>query len=85
MVITSVHLNKLTTFPALAPNDNKGLQELEDLLLELQCVKDDGGLAGLKILDEPAFLKPVLVKLAEELQGRWQRHAYRFKSQHGVD
>ena len=51
----------------------------------MQCAKEDGGLAGLKILDEPAFLKPVLVKLPEELQGRWQRHAYRFKSQHGVD
>ena len=65
--------------------DYKGLQELGDLLLELQCAKEDGGLAGLKILDEPAFLKPVLAKLPEELQGRWQRHAYRFKSQHGVD
>jgi len=42
-------------------------------------------IAGLKILDEPAFLKPVLVKLPKELQGRWQRQAYRFKSQHGVD
>ena len=51
----------------------------------MQCAKEDGGLAGLKILDEPAFLKPVLAKLLEELQGRWQRHAYRFKSQHGVD
>ena len=77
-VITNVHLNKLTTFPALAPKDDKGLQELGDLLLELQCAKD-GGLAGLKILDEPAFPKPLLVKLPEELQGRWQRHAYRFK------
>ena len=66
-VITNVHLNKLTTFPALTPKDNKGLQELGDLLLELQCAKEDGGLAGLKILDEPAFLKQVLVKLPEEL------------------
>ena len=80
-----MHLNKLTTFPALAPKDNKSLQELRDLLIEVQCAKEDGGLAGLKILDEPAFLKPVLVKLPEELQGRWQRHVYRFKSQHGVD
>ena len=82
---TNVHLNKLTTFPALAPKDNKGLQELGDLMLELQYAKEDGGLAGLKILDESAFLKPVLIKLPEELQGRWQRHAYRFKSPHGVD
>ena len=72
-------------FRGLALKDNKGLQELGDLLLELQCAKEDGGLAGLKLLDEPAFLKPVLVKLPEELQGRWQRHAYCFKSHHGVN
>ena len=72
-VITNVRLNKLTSFPALTPKDNKGLQELVDLLLELQCAKKDGSLAGLSILDEPALLKPVLVKLPEELQGRWQR------------
>ena len=35
-IITNVYLNNLTTFPALAPKNNKGLQELEDLLLELQ-------------------------------------------------
>lgn len=56
-----------------------------DLLLESQCAKEDGGLTGLKILHEPAFLKPLLVKLREDFQGRWQRHAYRFKSHHGVD
>ena len=84
-VITNVHLNKLTMFPGLAAKDNKGLQEFGDLLLELQCAKEDGGLTVLKILDEPAYLKPLLIKLPEELQGRWQRHAYHFKSQHGVD
>ena len=84
-VITNVQLNKLTMFPALASKDNKGLQELGDLLLELQCAKEDGGVAGLKILDESAFLKPVLVKLPQDLQGRWQRHAYRYKTQHHVD
>ena len=36
-VITNVHLNKLTMFPVLASKDNKGLQELGDLLLELRC------------------------------------------------
>ena len=80
-----MHLKNLTMFPALALKDNKGLQELGNLLLELQYTKEDGGLAGLKILDEPAFLKPVLIKLPGELQGRWQRHAYHFKSHHGVD
>ena len=84
-IVTQVHLNKLVMFPTLSPKDNKGLQELGDLLLELQCAKQDGGLTGLKILDEPAFLKPLLVKLSADLQSRWQRHAYRYKSQHSVD
>lgn len=44
------------------------LQELGDLLLELQCAKQDGGLTGLKILDEPAFLKPLRVKIPSDLQ-----------------
>ena len=38
-VITNVHLNKLTTFPALAPKDNKGLQELGDLLFRVAVRK----------------------------------------------
>lgn len=39
-VITNLHLNKLTMFPALAAKDNKGLEEWRDLLLELQCAKE---------------------------------------------
>ena len=84
-VVTQVHPDKLTAFPSLNVKDNRGLQELGDLLLELKCAKEDGGLTGLKILDEPAFLKPVLVKLPEDLQGRWQRHASRYKRQHEVE
>ena len=69
-VVTQVHLNKLIMFPTLTPKDNKGLQELGDLLLELQCAKQDGGLTGLKILDEPAFLKPLRAKIPSDLQSR---------------
>ena len=60
-VVTQMHLNKLTMFPKIEPKDNKGLQELGDLLLELECAKNYGGLSGLKVLDEPAFLKPLLI------------------------
>lgn len=35
------------------------------MLLELECAKNDGGLKGLKILDEPAYLKPVVTKLPD--------------------
>jgi len=69
-------------FPALTRKDKKGLQELGDLFLELQSAKQDRGLAGLKILDEPAFLKPLLIKLPGDLQSRWQ---VRYKSEHGID
>ena len=74
-VVTQVHLAKLNSFPKIGFRDNKRLQEFGDLLLELQCAKNDGGLKGLKILDEPAYLRPVAAKLPEDLQGRWQRHA----------
>ncbi|KAL9975490.1 hypothetical protein ACROYT_G012652 [Oculina patagonica] len=84
-VVTQMHLYKLTMFPKINSRDNKGLQELGDLLLELECAKNDGGLSGLKVLDEPAFVKPLLVKLPDDLQGRWQRHAYRYKVQKAAD
>lgn len=60
-------------FPSLSVKDNKCLLELGDVLLELQCA------------NEPAFLKLLIIKLPEDVQGRWRRHAYRYKSQHGVD
>ena len=84
-VVTQVHLKKLKTFPKIGNRENKRLQEFGDLLLELQCAKNDGALRGLKILDEPAYLRPVVTKLPDDLQGRWQRHAFKCKSQCNVD
>ena len=84
-VVTQVHLTKLKSFPKIGFRDNKRLQEFGDLLLELQCAKNDGGLKGLKTLDEPAYLRPVAAKLPEDLRGRWQRHAFKHKTQYHVD
>ena len=84
-VVTQVHLDKLKSFPRIATRDNKRLQEFGDLLLELQCAKSDGGLTGLKILDEPTYLRPLVSKLADDLQGRWQRHAYKYKMRRDVN
>ena len=42
-VVTQVHLAKLNSFPKIGFRDNKRLQEFGDLLLELQCAKNDGG------------------------------------------
>ena len=53
VVLTKTHLDKLVNFPKIGFHDNKKLQEFGDLLLELQCAKEDGRLQGLRILDEP--------------------------------
>ncbi|KAK3703199.1 hypothetical protein QZH41_004966 [Actinostola sp. cb2023] len=84
-VITNVHLNKLNVFPKIGGKDNKKLQELGDLLLELECAKNGGGFKGLGILDEPTYLRPIVEKLPDDLQRRWQRHAYRYKVNNTVD
>ena len=65
--------------------NNKQLQEFGDLLLELQCAKNDGGIKGLQILDAPAYLRPIVAKLPADLQGRWQKHAFKYKTQQVVD
>ncbi len=85
VVLTKAHLDKLTNFPKIGFKDNKKLQDFGDLLLELQCAKEDGHLQGLRILDEPIYLRPVLTKLPGDIQSRWQRHAFRYKRDHKVD
>ena len=54
-------------------------------MLELECAKNDGSLPGLRILDEAMYLKPIITKLPGDIQGRWQRHAFRYKTDHGVE
>ena len=85
IVLTKAHLDKLTNFPKIGLKDNKKLQEFGDVVLELQCAKDNGRQQGLKILDEPIFMKPVLVKLPGDVQNRWQKHAFSYKEKYGVD
>ena len=68
--VTQVRLAKLNLFPKIGFRDNKRLHEFDDLLLELQCVENDGRLRGLKILEETAYLRPVAAKFPEDLQGR---------------
>jgi ribosomal protein L40E len=84
-VLVKTHLAKLTSFPKINYKDNRKLQEFADLLMELDCAKRDGALAGLRVLDEPIYLKPVISKLPGDIQGRWQRHAFRHMNDHKVD
>jgi hypothetical protein len=85
VVLTKAYVDKLTNFSKIGFKDNKKLQEFGDLLLELQCAKEDGRLQGLRILDEPIYLKPALTKLPGDIQTRWQRHVFSYKRNHDVD
>ena len=66
--MTKAHLDKLAEFPKIGYRDAKKLQELGDILLELGCAKSDGRLQGLRVLDEPMYLKPVIAKLPGDIQ-----------------
>ena len=65
--------------------NNKQPQEFGDFVLELQFAKNDGRLKGLQILDLPAYLRPIVAKVPADLQGRWQKHAFKYKTQQVVD
>jgi hypothetical protein len=79
MVLTKAHLDKLTNFPKIGYRDNRKLQEFRELLLWLQCTRDDGQLAGLRIVDESIFMRPVLLKIPTDIQNRCQRYAFGYK------
>ena len=85
VVLTKAYLDKIGSFPKVGYRENKKLQEFGDLLLSLQCAKDDSQLKGLKILDEPIFLRPIIAKLPNDIQNRWQRHAFRYKTDKRTD
>lgn len=83
-VLVKAHLDRLSSFTKINYGDNKKIQELADLLLELDCAKKDGVLSGLRVLDEPIYLKPIVTKLPRDVQGRWQKHAFRYMKTHDV-
>ena len=78
-MVTQVHLHKINSFPKIGKQNNEQLQEFTDLLLELQCAKNGGRIKGLQILNEPAYLRPIVAKLPADLRGRWQKHAFKYK------
>lgn len=66
-------------FPRSNPRTIKAYTGTWRFAASLECAKNDAGLSGLKVL------KPLLVKLPDDLQGRWQRQAYRYKVQKAAD
>ena len=70
-VIEDALLKKIEHFPKLTNKDNIKLRELSDILLELECAKEDGALPGLSYLDTAQGVRQIVEKLPYNLQERW--------------
>lgn len=77
-------LKKIEDFPKLTNRDNAKLRELGDILLELECAKEEGYLPGLACLDTARGVNPIVEKLPNSLQERWISVGSNFKEEHGV-
>ncbi|KAL3973607.1 sorting nexin-4 [Sarotherodon galilaeus] len=77
-------LKKVEDFPKLTNKDNVKLQELSDILLELQCAKQDGALPGLAYLDTARGVRQIVDKLPFNLQERWTTVGTEYKETHSV-
>ncbi|XP_028996228.1 uncharacterized protein LOC114849211 isoform X1 [Betta splendens] len=83
-VIEDALLRKLEEFPRLTFKDNVKLRELSDVLLELECAKQDGALPGLTFLDTARGVRPIVEKLPFNLQERWTAVGTQYKETHHV-
>ena len=84
-MLVKAHLDRLSNIPIINNGNNKNIQELADLLLELDCVKKDGVLSGFRVLDEPMYLKPNVAKLPRDMESIWQKHAFRYMRTNDVN
>lgn len=64
--------------------NNVKLQELSDILMELQCAKQDGALPGLAYLDIARGVKQIVEKLPFNLQEKWTSVGSQYKEAHNV-
>lgn len=74
---------RLDDFPRMSAKDHKKLQELGDLLMELQCAKEDGYLPGLSYLDTARGINPIVERLPYGLQEKWVSTGSRWKEDNG--
>ncbi|KAK0131205.1 hypothetical protein N1851_034110 [Merluccius polli] len=77
-------LKKIEVFPKLTNKDNAKLRELGDILLELECAKEEGYLQGLAFLDTAHGVNPIVEKLPYSLQERLITMGSKFKEDHGI-
>ncbi|XP_062422700.1 uncharacterized protein LOC119214058 [Pungitius pungitius] len=83
-VIERALFTKIENFPKIHNRDNKKLQELADLLVELDVAKGDGYLPGLAYLDTTRGVQPIVEKLPVHLQDRWLSQGCKYKREHCV-
>ncbi|XP_036952751.1 uncharacterized protein LOC119018863 isoform X1 [Acanthopagrus latus] len=83
-VIEDALLRKIENFPRLTNKDNIKLRELGDILLELECAKEDGVLQGLSYLDTARGVKQIVEKLPYNLQEKWTIFGSKYKEDYAV-
>lgn len=83
-VIEDALLKKIEHFPRLTNRDNVKLRELGDILLELECAKEDGALPGLSYLDTARGVTQIVEKLPYNLQEKWTSLGSKFKEDNRV-
>ncbi|KAK0155064.1 hypothetical protein N1851_002629 [Merluccius polli] len=83
-VIEDALLKKIEHFPKLANKNNIRLRELSDILLKLECAKEDGALPGLSYLDTARGVRQIVEKLPYNLQERWISVGSKYKEDYRV-
>lgn len=63
--------DRLDNFPRVSAKEHVKLRELADLLMEVQCAKEDGYLPALSYLDTARGIEPIVAKLPYGLQEKW--------------
>ena len=82
-VVEKALFTRLDKFPRLSVKENLKLRELADLLMEVQCAKEDGYLPGLSYLDTARGIEPIVTKLPYGLQEKWISAGSRYKEGNG--
>lgn len=83
-IIEKAPFNQLDNFPRVSGKEHTKLRELADLLMEVQCAKEDGYLPALSYLDTARGIEPIIAKLPYGLQGKWISAGSKYKEQNTI-
>lgn len=80
-IIEKSLFDRLDNFPRVSGKEHMKLRELADLLMEVQCAKEDGYLPALSYLDTARGIEPIVAKLPYGLQEKWMSAGSRHKEE----